>query len=279
MKDQHKQFLEAIREADELDLQEQLGFIQEKTAALLEANIAEDEALKAQLAEFKAAADEAELLGNEERRSRMQEEALAIQDQMRVNEEERVAIMQDSADRQEKIDRDLADAKKKIQDDLVNSMSGMFGALASLTALAGEDNRDAAIAQKALSIAQATINTYLAATAAFANTGGGIPGTIAMAASIIAGIATVAKISSTPIPSAETGGSFIADYSSPRVDAGLLRVNKGEQVDVTPAGQAGQGEMSGGESGGLVAFKDYFWELVNEGVSRGAIYAMPGGNL
>jgi hypothetical protein len=61
---------------------------------------------------------------------------------------------------------------------------------------------------------------------------------VAAASVLAAGIAQQIKINSTPIPSAETGGRFIVPNNS-GVDSVGLKVNPGEQIDVTPRGQTG----------------------------------------
>lgn len=59
------------------------------------------------------------------------------------------------------------------------------------------------------------------------------------AASVIAGIQIASVNKAKPRLSAETGGSFVVpnNPASGRLDSGLLRVNPGEQVDVTPRGE------------------------------------------
>jgi hypothetical protein len=56
-----------------------------------------------------------------------------------------------------------------------------------------------------------------------------------------AGVAQQMKIATTNIPSAETGGRFIVPNNA-GVDTVGLRVNSGEQIDVTPRGQVGKQE-------------------------------------
>jgi hypothetical protein len=111
-----------------------------------------------------------------------------------------------------------------------------------LTNEANERMRSAALAQRAVANAEAIVQTYLAANKAF-STGGGYPwGLIPMSATIAQGLANVAKINTTPIPTAETGGSFFIPDLSPRVDDIALRVSAGEKIDVTPKGMAGYEE-------------------------------------
>lgn len=129
----------------------------------------------------------------------------------------------------------------------------------------------AAVAQRALSNAQAIINTYLAASKALAEFG--FPaGIAAMAATIVQGMANVALLNSTPIPklSAETGGRFVVPDVSPRVDSVGLRVNPGEIVNVTPRGEDGEAVFN-------FIFKmneQVVWEVVNRGARAGALHTI-----
>ena len=103
---------------------------------------------------------------------------------------------------------------------------------------ANEKARGAAIAQRMVASAEATVHTYLAASKALS---AGPPpwNFIQMGAVIASGLANVLKINTTPIPtmSAETGGTFVVPNTG-RVDGTLVRVNQGETLDVTPRGMA-----------------------------------------
>ena len=80
------------------------------------------------------------------------------------------------------------------------TLAAIAGALGSLSDLAGKDAK----AGKALSAAQAVINTYLGATKALGQ--GGIAGPIAAAGVVASGLASIRQIYATPIPST-SGGS------------------------------------------------------------------------
>jgi len=92
------------------------------------------------------------------------------------------------------------DSLKKTRDQKMAELQIIAGTLGSLANLAGEN----AQAGKALSAAEAVINTYTGATKALAQ--GGIYGAIAAAGVVASGIASVRQIYATPIPTA-TGGS------------------------------------------------------------------------
>ena len=86
------------------------------------------------------------------------------------------------------------------------------GTLGSLSQLAGENAQSG----KALSAAEAIINTYTGATKALAQ--GGIFGAVAAAGVVASGIASVRQIYATPIP-ATTGGGGGGSTPRPQISA------------------------------------------------------------
>ena len=110
-------------------------------------------------------------------------------------------------------DEDSARKKKKAEDDKAvqeATLGAIAGALGSLSNLAGKDAK----AGKALSAAQAVINTYLGATKALGQ--GGIAGPIAAAGVVASGLASVRQIYATPIP-ATTGSSGGGSVPRPQI--------------------------------------------------------------
>ena len=96
-------------------------------------------------------------------------------------------------------DEDSERKKKKAADDLATQMANLdavAGALNGLSQLAGEN----AAAGKAISAAEAIINTYTGATKALAQ--GGIFGAVAAAGVVASGIASVRAIYQTDVPTA-----------------------------------------------------------------------------
>lgn len=92
----------------------------------------------------------------------------------------------------------------------IQNLSTIGAALQGLGNLVGQNTA----AGKALSIAEATINTYTGATKALAQ--GGIYGAVAAAGIIASGIASVEKIISTPIPGqSSAGGSASISVPAP----------------------------------------------------------------
>jgi len=112
-----------------------------------------------------------------------------------------------------KYDKEDSDrVKQKAADDKAikeANLAAVAGALGSLSDLAGKE----AATGKALSAAQAVINTYTGATKALAQ--GGIAGPIAAAGVIASGIASIRQIYATPLPTAE--GSDASSGSAPRL--------------------------------------------------------------
>ncbi|MDR2398129.1 MAG: hypothetical protein LBD74_05140, partial [Spirochaetaceae bacterium] len=112
---------------------------------------------------------------------------------------------------------------------------------------------------------QALINSFVAFTQILAHPLLPFPANVAAAGVVLAtGIATQVKIMSTPI-AAETGGSFTVSDTGGGVDQGVMRVNAGETVDVTPAGESG-----GGSSRIIVQIdRQTIFDVVNEGFRSG----------
>jgi hypothetical protein len=180
---------------------------------------------------------EAEKLNYEERLAFIAEQEELIKNSENLSQEERLSAEKAFSDARLKILHDEDKKKRELLESQLKAHSDLFGALSDLLTTAGKDNRKAAIAAKALSSAQAGINSYLAFTKALASADP--PANYVLAgAALAAGIAQQVKILSTAIPSAETGGRFIVPNST-GVDGSLMRVNKGEEVNVTPRGQTG----------------------------------------
>lgn len=165
----------------------------------------------------------------------------------------------------------LKEEEKKIQAEKLAAVQGTLSNMNSALDQAAEHSVGLAIAQKAIANAEAIVNTYKAANVALASAPP--PFNYALMASVVAaGLANVVKINTTPIPSAETGGSFIAK-GPPGVDSNLVRVNNNERVDVTPAGQSGQGGAQDyrESSYGMESYEAFFFRMVNKGIRSGEI--------
>ncbi len=118
--------------------------------------------------------------------------------------------------------------KKKAADDQAVQMAtlgAISGALGSLSELAGKD----AASGKAISAAQAVINTYTGATKALAQ--GGIAGPIAAAGVVASGIASIRKIYTTKIPATAGGGGA----TTPRPQVSVPSINPRLSFDTQAA--------------------------------------------
>jgi hypothetical protein len=183
------------------------------------------------------ARQEAEIAASEQRLAFLQTERETLLAKFQEGSEEYLAAQKAADLLLLKEDEKTKDARVALKEAELSAMGDLFGSLSDLLQAAGKDSRAAAIAAKALASAQAAINSYLAFSRALAEHT--FPMSMVIAATVLAsGLAQQIKILSTPIPSAETGGRFIVPNST-GVDSQLMRVNPGEEVDVTPRGMAG----------------------------------------
>lgn len=132
------------------------------------------------------------------------EATLSLHKTMRQN---MLLVDQQYADQSDKIRKDSI---KKTREQKMMELQIIAGTLGSLANLAGEN----AHAGKALSAAEAVINTYTGATKALSQ--GGIFGAIAAAGVVASGLASVRQIYATPIP-ATTGSSGGGSVPRPQI--------------------------------------------------------------
>ena len=120
--------------------------------------------------------------------------------------------------------RDAEKAKEnKLQDEKIQAVQGGLSAIGSLAeAFAGsskESQKKAFKVQKAVNIANATIDTYKSATSAFASAGNPILGAVFASIAVAAGLANVKKISSTTFEGGgATGGGGSSAPSVPTMN-------------------------------------------------------------
>jgi hypothetical protein len=163
------------------------------------------------------------------------------------NEEELQTLLDNANAKKLAGEKLTADERKaveyKMNQELAASEKKFAAEQAALDKKKKEEARNAAIANRALAIAQAPINIAQAILHVLKDFGAppkaeAIAG-IAAASAI--GAAQLAALIATPIPSAETGGRFLVPQSFTGVDSALMRVNQGEEVNVTPRGESGGG--------------------------------------
>ncbi|MCL2381336.1 MAG: hypothetical protein FWC64_07045 [Treponema sp.] len=168
----------------------------------------------------------------------------------------------------------LSAARLAVKKEEVNQMAGLFGNMSNLVTTAGKESVAAAIAGRALSAAQAGINSFLAFSRALAE----VPfpaNKIAAAGVLASGLAQQTRIIKTPIPQAETGGRFVVPNTTSRVDGVGLMVGPNETVDITPAGQ----QAGVHQTFNLVINGETIASVINELIGSGDIQYEPLGNL
>jgi len=188
-----------------------------------------------------------------------------------LSADERLAVEHAVQKAIQQLQAETAKNAEEAAGNMLQSYKVFFGGLSSLLGSAGKENRAFFVMSRKMALVQAGINTYLATTKAL-STGGPIKA----AGVFMQGMAKKAKIASSMIPSAETGGRFIVPPSR-GVDNSIMRVNPGETVDITPRGQAGSGGMA------QYIFKigeQVVFDIVNKGGRSGDINVFePMGNL
>jgi len=131
--------------------------------------------------------------------------------------------------------------------------------------------RKAAQDQKKLSLFSIAINTAVSVSKTLAEYGFSPLGVGLAALATAKGLAESAAVASTPIPAAQFGGSFVVPPGN-EADSGLLKVNSGERVDVTPTRQSD----SGGSKNVILMvegqqMKAYLVNTMNEILNSGAV--------
>lgn len=181
----------------------------------------------------------------------LQDQNALIQQMEQFSREEKISAeiaMQErlSEIREEQLKADAVALKARINNakTYMNSLSGVFSDLQQVAKNSGKESRALAVMQKALSIAQIAINTGMSISASSAI---GFPQAIPMVAlSVATGAAAIAKVLSTPLPSAETGTMSpitVPNTSGATPDSQMVRVNDGEQLTVTARGEKAPGQM------------------------------------
>jgi hypothetical protein len=204
------------------------------------------------------------------------EELLALYEE---GTREHTAIERAANEAIRKSQEELAASERELFDKRMGAMSGFFSGMSNLMKAFGEENKAAMALQKLMAVAEIAVNTAVGISNAIAQFGPppsplGIAG---IAAAVANGAAATASVIATSIPSAETGGRFVVPDVSPRVDGVGLRVNPGEEINVTPRGTAGDGQTD------RYIFKidnQTIFNIVNRGLRSGDIHEFsPAWNL
>ena len=167
------------------------------------------------------------------------------------------------------------ETEDKIAAASLQTASSFFGGITDLLENAAHENEEAANAYKAIATAQAIIDTFAAANAAY-KAMAGIPyvgpalGIAASAAAIASGVANVASIQSQTFATGGVvgGNSFSGDNVSARVNSGEMILNRSQQQNLFNA--IDSGNVGGG--GGGITVSDTI--VINGNADEGAIAAI-----
>ncbi|MCL2294477.1 MAG: hypothetical protein FWC36_06410 [Spirochaetes bacterium] len=171
----------------------------------------------------------------------------------------------------------IREMTKKRVEDLLTVLGTASETTSALIEASGIESKEALKLQRKSAVTAAAINTYQGVTKALAT--GTPPASFILAAKTLAlGLSKQRQIHNINLPSFETGGRFFVPTAAGinRVDSSFMRVNPGEQVDVTPRGEAGNNLQQ-------FVFKvneQVIFDIVNKGGKSGDIYVFePAGNL
>jgi DNA repair exonuclease SbcCD ATPase subunit len=208
----------ALGESTRDDLQEEA----EANARVIELNAQRDTRLKELVATYnslnKQHQEQIRLLREEETialeltAKTIDSKKFAVDNELQMHQQLRSSMAMIDQQYANQADQIRKDSLKKTREQKMAELSIIAGTLGSLSNLAGEN----AQAGKALSAAEAIINTYTGATKALAQ--GGIFGAVAAAGVVASGIASVRQIYATPIP-ATTGGGGGGSAPRPQISA------------------------------------------------------------
>jgi tape measure domain-containing protein len=167
-----------------------------------------------------------------------------------------------------KEEQKLSTARTTFANSLLTQAGDLATSLQTIYENSGKKSRELAIAMKAISMAQAAINTALA----ISNTLATYPppySFILAAVTAAAGIAQQIAIATTPIPSAQTG---LMDYTVPdtranTLDRAAVMASPGEKVSITPRSE----ESSRDLSVNININEDNIFSLVQKGIDSGRI--------
>jgi hypothetical protein len=196
-----------IRDDVSLSIEERIAANDRLGEILKEQNLAEQEALDAQIASLQQRIDlEGESVELSNEIFALETEKIAVKAKVAGFESEQ--LINENALLQEK--SDLIKTQNELELERVGIVSGAMG---NISKAIGENTK----AGKALAIGQAIMDTYAGATKALAQ--GGIFGYISAAGIIAAGLANVKKITATKLPGTEGGGSVGGGSATPAIPA------------------------------------------------------------
>jgi len=208
----------ALGESSRDDLQEEA----EANAKVIELNAQRDTRLKELVATYnslnKQHQEQIRLLREEETialeltAKNIDSKKFAVDNELQMHQQLRSSMAMIDQQYANQADQIRKDSLKKTRSQKMAELDIIAGTLGSLSQLAGENAQSG----KALSAAEAVINTYTGATKALAQ--GGIFGAVAAAGVVASGIASVRQIYATKLP-ATTGGGGGGSAPRPQISA------------------------------------------------------------
>jgi hypothetical protein len=240
--------------------EENVTGLKEKLNEQLPAEAVLHEELLAQFNDYLDRKFELEKIKEEEKQNWLLEQQKLLLENVELNGEQKAALNEAVNQQIYQSDLELSKKKTALLNNQLNAYSTFASGIQSLAELGAKKSIGLLIIEKAAASAQAAINSYLAFTRALADFPQ--PYSFVAAAGVLAsGIAQQAKIISTAIPSAETGGRFIVPNSTGS-DSTLMRVNSGEEINVTPRGMTGENT----QRITVQIEKQTIFDVINEGI-------------
>lgn len=203
-----------------------------------------------------------------------------------ITNEERLLAKQAIEDQIQAIEEESAKASQRRMEarfDLMKKTTGgiqnLLGSLIKFQENTKGEYRALLVFQKMLAVAQIAIDTARGVSAALADpTPMPTALRIAQASAVgLMGVAQGAAVASTPIPSAETGGSFTASMDGiQRTDGTTVKVNPGETLDVTPRSEEPVRETT--TTMVMQVNDEVLWESTQRGID-GGVFNFSNANL
>ena len=212
----------------------------------------------------------------DERYAFLREKLQTIKEYEYFTADERYLIEQELHRKIESLQEERVRSAKESAKNMLKAYSTFFGGFSKLLGAAGRENRAFFMLSRKMALVQAGINTALAITKTLSTTPWplNIPKAIGVG---LKGAAQKAKIASSMIPSAETGGRFIVPQSR-GVDSNLMRVNSGEEVSIVPRGMTNNND--GVFNLQLIVDGQVFAEIMNTQARKGSLNTLVlSGNL
>lgn len=256
-------------EAEEAVTDVQLAALEERLAKLNNAEAVARMAQEEQFMQFLNNRMEQEMMSGEARIEFLQAEQERILEMTELTNQEKISLAKTTEEEITKIQKEQSAQRMATLQAYGGAVADTFGGISALIMAFAGENEQAAKTAKALAHAEAGINSALAFTQVIADPS--LPWflKIVSAAGILGqGIIQQKKIADTPIPSAQTGGTFqIPDSgTSSRADQVGVMASPGETVSISPRGEGGRMQQIN-----VMLGRDVLFSAINEGIESGDI--------